>query len=116
MTEPKVDTAQRGYAAFNRGDYEQVIEVLDPSIVWDASGGFPDGVIYRGHEGFHAFLHDSFKIWESFQLEPEESGVEVRPRWGWVWRFRAGKVVELAHFVRWEDATARFEAATTGGP
>jgi uncharacterized protein len=126
-----VTIARRGYSAFNDGHYEGVVAVLDSEIVWDASGGFPDGVVYHGHEGFREFLQDAFKIWDTFELEPSEfhasgehvlvlgwvrlrarnSGVEVRPRWGWVWQIRNAKAVALLNFIRWEEATAQFEAA-----
>lgn len=126
-----VALTRRGYEAFNDGDYEGVLAGLDPEIVWDASGGFPDGVVYHGHDGFRQFVRDAFKIWEAFALEPSEfhvsgdyvlvlgwvrlrarsSGVEVRPRWGWVWHFRDGKAISLLNYSRWDEATARFEAA-----
>jgi hypothetical protein len=35
MSQENVDAVRQGYDAFNRGDIEGVLEMLDPQICWD---------------------------------------------------------------------------------
>lgn len=126
-----VEIVGKGYAAFNDGDFESVIDVLHDDVVWDMSGAVPDGPIYRGHDGFRKFVKDAFSLWDLFRLEPSEFRVvgdhvlvlgwvvlrcrgrelTVKPQWGWVWRVREGRGVELRNHIRWEDAVADFTVA-----
>jgi ketosteroid isomerase-like protein len=50
MSQENVEIVRCCCEAFDRGDYEAALEVLAPDVEYDLSH-FPDGGVYRGHEG-----------------------------------------------------------------
>jgi ketosteroid isomerase-like protein len=72
MSQENLELTRRAYAAFNRGDLEDMLAYLAPDFEYLTTGAIP-GVegVYRGPEGFRQFL-------ESFWGEFDEPGLEVR--------------------------------------
>ena len=52
-----IETVQRAYEAFKRGDAEALIAVADPAIEFGTSAAAPGGT-YRGHTGIRRYLKE----------------------------------------------------------
>jgi ketosteroid isomerase-like protein len=105
-----------GYEAWNRGDCDAWLAVLDPEIDIETSGAFPDlAPNYHGHQRAAKFWSQMLEPWDEFHIEVErveedgdivaagirfrarghDSGVEVDMRFGSGIRVRDGLAVEL---------------------
>jgi ketosteroid isomerase-like protein len=61
MSQENVEAFKRGVDAFNRGDIEALLEVIDPEVEWhDVFGQMLGGeaTAYRGHEGVRELFGD----------------------------------------------------------
>jgi ketosteroid isomerase-like protein len=118
MSEENVAVVRASFEAFRRGDNESAMEAFDPEIEYDLRV-FPDGKIYRGHEGVREAFRIWLGTWEDYRIEIEEiidtagdevivlirefgrgkgSGIEVeRPAAG-VWTFRNAKAVRIRFY------------------
>lgn len=112
------------YAAFNRGDIDAAVQLLEPDVEWIEPAEFPGGGAYFGIDGAKRYLAQSRAGVAEVVSEPEEfilSGdrivvfvhARVRPKENEEWQeirladvftFRAGKVVQMHAFARREDA------------
>ena len=52
-----IQTVQRAYEAFKRGDAEALIAVADPEIEFGTSAAAPGGT-YRGHTGIRRYMKE----------------------------------------------------------
>lgn len=59
------------YAAFNRGDFDAAVAVLDPKIEWTEPLEFPGGGTYHGREAVKRYLTQSRAGWAEGSSEPE---------------------------------------------
>jgi ketosteroid isomerase-like protein len=105
-----------GYDAWNRGDRDAWLALLDPEIDIETSGAFPDfAPHYRGHQRAAKFWSQMLEPWDEFHIEVErveeegdivaagirfrarghDSGVEVDMRFGSGIRVRDGLAIEL---------------------
>ncbi len=127
MSEENVNILRQGYDAFNRGDIDVVMGIMDPNIEWQEPDveGLPD----RGtHHGSEAVANNVFgsvvEHWDDFQAAPEEfldaddrvivlgrfhgrgkaTGRTLDAPYAHVWTLRDGKAV---HFRNYTD-TANF--------
>ncbi len=117
-----------GYEAWNRGDRDAWLELLDPEIEIETSGVFPDlAASYHGRKRAAKFWSQMMEPWEEFSIEVErieeegdvvaagirfrargaDSGVEVDMSFGNGIRVRDGLAVELLNRRSFEEA---FEA------
>ncbi len=132
MSEHPIAVVEAGYRAFNAQDFDGVCDVLDPRVVWDMSGGLPDGLVYHGHAGFHRFVRDALALWDVFELRAAEMhadgdqvlvlgsvllrsrghGMTLQPRWAWLWTIDDGLGIELRNFLDWESAREEYERRT----
>ena len=63
--------ALRGaYAAFNRGDIDAAVALLDPQIEWSEPPEFPGGRAYHGREQVKQYLTQSRANWAEGSSEP----------------------------------------------
>ena len=122
MSEENVNIMRQGYDAFNRGDIDAVMGIMDPEIEWREPDveGLPD----RGtHHGPEAVANEVFgavaEHWDEFQAVPEEfldagdwvivlghfrvrgkaTGRTVDAPYAHVWALRDGKVVQHRNYV-----------------
>jgi ketosteroid isomerase-like protein len=118
-----VEMARRGWEAFNRKDFEAVLDMMDPDVEWRPAQG-PGGVegqVYRGRDAYGDWLYkDLPEVWEDFHAEDLEvvdagegrvivsgyvvgtgrgSGAEVRVAFSQLGWFRDGKVVRIEGFM-----------------
>ena len=127
-----------GYDAWNRGDRDAWLALLDPEIEIETSGVFPDlAPEYRGRELAAKFWSQMLEPWDEFHIEVErieeegdvvaagirfrargeDSGVEVDMRFGNGIRVRDGLAVQLLNRRTFEEvfealrASARERAA-----
>jgi uncharacterized protein len=75
MSEENVNILRQGYEAFNRGDIDTVMGIMDPHIEWQEPD--VDGLPSRGkHHGPEALVNNVIgpvvEHWDDFQAVPEE--------------------------------------------
>jgi ketosteroid isomerase-like protein len=121
--EELIERLGRAYEAFNRRDYDAVMEIVDPHIVLVRAGAQPE---LRGAEALRAWMEpDAF---ESQVLEPSDfrvagnrvrmhvrgimrgagSGIEMEADAWSVWSFDDdGKVTRVENFLPHEEAEAQ---------
>jgi ketosteroid isomerase-like protein len=113
-----------GYEAFNRGDLEKCLTMIDPSIVWWPAS---DELIiepYRGHDGYARLFAETREPVPDIQGEIEElfvvgdqvvvclhfwgrgreSGAPVEVRETQVVRLRYGKIIEVREYREKDEA------------
>jgi uncharacterized protein len=128
--------ALRGaYAAFNRGDMDAAVAVLDPQIEWSEPAEFPGGGAYHGRGEVKRYLTQSQAGWAQGSSQPEQfipAGnrivVFVHARFrlkdsnDWqdvkladVYTVHEGKIVAMRAFADREEAL-RWAGAGAGAP
>ena len=124
MSEENVERLRQGVAAFNRGDMDGMLALLDPDVEFVTAGLFP-GVspVYRGHDGWVTFLREFRGTWESLSVETNEfrdagdqvvllmtfdargrNGLEVHRKFANVWTLRDGRAVRIQSYGEWSAA------------
>jgi ketosteroid isomerase-like protein len=113
-----VERLRRGYAAWNRRDWEELFEMIDPEMEWMPMDGTLLGGPFRGHDEVRKFLDILMDAWDEFRIEPEDfierddkvlalvrvrtharaSGIELDERWAHLWTTREGLAVRLEVF------------------
>jgi uncharacterized protein len=125
MSQENVEIVRRCCEAFDSGDYATALDALAPGVEYDLSH-FPDGGVYRGHDG----VRDAFRIWmgtwEDYRQERSDlidagdevivptwehgrgkgSGVELDRETVGVWTMRDGKAVHIRFYPTLSDALA----------
>ena len=110
---PAVDAeiVRRGIDAFNRGDLEAMLELIDPEVTLVPVRALLEGGEYRGHDGVRRYFSDMEEDWESRRIEVDEivdlddgvlvlgtfalrgrSGTELSYPLAWHSRYRDGKL------------------------
>jgi len=67
-----VEFARRGYAAFNEGGVEAILDFLEPEIEWVNEHPPPMDRTYRGYDGVRAYFEELGALFEDLHLDPEE--------------------------------------------
>jgi uncharacterized protein len=135
MTGPETGNAElvrRGYEAFNRGDLDAVLELMDPEVELRVLDDSPMAEAFHGHEGFRALVAENNDMFETYRNTPEEivepaddaivvvvrsaargrlSGAEVSGQIAHLWTIRDQKVTRLQVFAT-RDAALRAAAET----
>jgi ketosteroid isomerase-like protein len=124
MSQENVEIVRRGYEAFNRGDFEGWLAVLDPDVELDERYIAPDAAIYRGHAGVRRWLQTgadaigspSFEVlrWFAcggvvvtevgFRGHGVASGAETTARLAHAIRIRNQKIAYVASFPTVDEA------------
>lgn len=124
QTEHAIAELRAAYAAFNRGDIDAAVRVLDPQVEWVEPAEFPHGGAYHGIEGAKRYLRQSRAAVAQVISEPEQflpAGDRVvvfvharvlgRGTAEWqdvsladVYTFRDGKVIKMRAFANRNDA------------
>jgi ketosteroid isomerase-like protein len=131
MSRENVEVVRRAFEAWNAGDLERVVELVDPQLEFIPFRSQLHGAPYFGADGMRQFARDAGDEWEYLQIVPHEfrdagervlllgrydargraSGVEVQFPAAWVARMRNGKIVHLRSY---EDRDTALEAAGLG--
>jgi ketosteroid isomerase-like protein len=73
MSQENVEIAKRAVDAFNRGDMDGALALLDPNVRWTTADDEPDPQTYVGHEGVRQLIASLLDIWErGFTMEAHE--------------------------------------------
>jgi ketosteroid isomerase-like protein len=73
MSQENVELVRRGFAALNRGDVDEALEMAADDVVMDWSNAIgPDQGVYRGVEEVRALWTSLHEGLEAIQWEPEE--------------------------------------------
>jgi ketosteroid isomerase-like protein len=118
VTDENVELVRRGFMATMDEDWTTALSTLDPEVeVLDFD--VPDGGVYRGRDGFLAWLKGWAEGWESWRVEDPEfhsaggdqvialfrlitqgshSGMELERHDAITYRIRGGKIVRSEYF------------------
>jgi ketosteroid isomerase-like protein len=122
---------REAYAAFNRGDFDAAVELLDPQVEWQLPPNVPDTGTLRGLDQVRDGLGNFLESWQSFRadvkdvvaagdrvvvlvrfggqsttgLELEGSGVDAH-----LWTLRDGKAVKVQMFSGTSEALSAIGA------
>jgi ketosteroid isomerase-like protein len=119
-----VELVRRGYEAFNRGDVDGMLALLDPEIEWITPPRNMFTGTYRGTDEVRGLLRDQREVFEEIAMEPYElfekgdavvafvrqratgrtSGAEVEIVVGHLWTVRDGRAVRFEGFPEREKA------------
>ena len=123
MSQENVEIVRRGYEDFNRtGEFDP--ELVHPEAEFDNSNAMLDADVYKGPEGFRAYLSLLREMWEQVLVEPQEfipigkdqvlvplrmvtvgrEGVETSANAAVVWTLREGKIIRAKSFQNKADA------------
>jgi ketosteroid isomerase-like protein len=131
MSQENVETVRSAFEAWNAGDLDRVIELVDPELEFVPFRSQLDGASYVGADGMRQFARDSAEEWEYLQIAPDEfryagdrvlmvgrydargraSGVDIEFPAAWVAQLRNGKIVHLRSY---SDRDVALEAAGMG--
>jgi ketosteroid isomerase-like protein len=129
MTTENVEVVKRGVDAYNRGDVEALLEVLDPEVEWHPGVliAFEGRArVYRGHEGVREMMGDVFDAWKEVTTELSEfrdlgdrivaigrlrirgrgSGADLESPFGSVTEISNGKAIRVLTFFDHKEALA----------
>ena len=118
MSKENVELVGRGFMAAVQEDWETALDTLDADVeIHDFD--IPDAGVYRGHDGFLAWLRGWGEGWDSWRLEDIEfraagddqvialfrliakgghSGIELERQDAITYRIRGGKIVRTEYF------------------
>ncbi len=136
MTDP-AGMLRLGLEAWNRGDTDGILELLDPEVGIHLSGAFPDlNIEYRGHQGFLTFWRAMNDMWNPLEMEAGEieqldglllsavtfkgtgrDGIKVEREFWFVWQFddAAEKVIAYSSHQDRNSAVEAAKAASEKG-
>lgn len=129
MSEQNVELVRRALEAYERGEMEAMLALVDPDLEWrSAIVGGAEGKVYRGPEGLRRWNADFREIFDAIRNEwtelrdlgdrvlaigrvrarGRESGLEIDSPMGWVITVRDGRIVKGEGFL---DPAEALEAA-----
>jgi ketosteroid isomerase-like protein len=124
MSAEDIEILEDGYAAFNRGDADEFMALLDPEIEWRMPAGGADTSVYHRYDGIRELLKNTHEVWGEYRAEPEEmidlgdqvlvlaraigrgrgSGAEVEAPVAHLWRMRNGRGIPVQMYVHRDEA------------
>jgi ketosteroid isomerase-like protein len=127
MSRQNVEVVHQIAAALGRRDIDRFLDLTDPEVEWHSSiSVIAEGGAYHGHEGVRQYMRDVGETFQSLSATVDQvldvgdlvlavgrlryrgkaSGVELEAPFGWLYRFREGKLVYLRAFSQPEQALA----------
>jgi ketosteroid isomerase-like protein len=116
-----------GYAAFNAGDVDALVRMLDPRFEWHEAAEIPGVKSATSRDEFVRFMRGFDRLWDEFAFEPLElhpngdelvyvraqahgrgkaSAEEVAFEIHHVWRLEGGLFVRMDAYLEADDARA----------
>lgn len=121
MTEDNLAAVRRSYEAFDKGDLDGALAMMDDQIEWHQAQGLPHGGVYEGLPAVRAGVFDPLdeQWWDGFRAEPTEilggsdhvvvlgrytarakrTGAPLDVPFAHVWRFRDGRAIRFHQFT-----------------
>jgi ketosteroid isomerase-like protein len=129
-TQDNIEIVREGYAHFNRGDIDWMVEQMWPEISWTDSTEVPGAKTYRGVDEVRPYLQSFGRVWEEARFEPQEvksngdkvlavvhfvargrhSGADVNAKLSHLYVMRDGKCRSCVTYFDHEAARRDFEA------
>ena len=129
MSQENVEIVRHAYEAWNEGDFETLLQALDPDVELHLPEGGVNVGIRRGRKAVREFLEDDLDVWGDLTAEPESffvageqvvvflriratgkgSGAETETRPAHLVTLRTGKIARVVVFP------VRGEALEAGG-
>jgi len=120
----QLEMARRGFAAFNRGEFDLLGELLHEDVVAEVPEPFAAADLYRGPEGFARMVREWSEPWDELTIDVHElieegdavfapstqhgrgrgSGVVTSMPTVFLVRFREARIVFLRLCVTLEEA------------
>ena len=130
MASANVEQMRRGYEAFNRGDFEQVVALVDPEVGARERADSPDPREFHGRTQMLEALESLKEEFDDYRMEPVEfvegedylivvvrqsgrgrlSGIPVAGDLAHLWRLRNGRAISLRAFSTKQEALEATEA------
>jgi ketosteroid isomerase-like protein len=125
-----VERVRTGFDAFNRGDFEAVLAVLDVEVEIVASRELMNSGRFRGHAGYREWLSGWLEAWDRFEpqierIEPvgerhvvagvrqsargRESGIPVEMEVAFMFELGGETATALHLYTSWDEAVAEAE-------
>ena len=124
QTEKAIAGLRDAYAAFNRGDIDAAVQVLDPNVEWTEPPEFPGGGTYHGVDAAKRYLTlsragaaavisepeqlipsgDRIIVYVHARVLPKDSSTWQEIRLADVYTFRNGRVTHMHAFANRKDA------------
>src|SRR5918996_3337950 len=124
MTQENLDLFHEGTAAWNRGDYEVIVDMCHPDVEWSFSDRLPDATgEIRGKDAVRGFFERFTGDWAEISIRPERladpgdevvalvefvargrDGIEASMHFVHVWTIRDGLIVRFRGFQTFEEA------------
>ena len=117
MSQENVEIVRAAIDAFNRGDWDAILEASAPDVEVDMSRAVGPAHGVYGREQLPRFWTEFATHWESARIEPDEliemgehlvvpwtlraigrDGIEVEAHVNWTWTLRAGKIARVAYY------------------
>jgi ketosteroid isomerase-like protein len=73
-TDSQIENVARvraGLEAFNRGDFDAVLAILEAGVEIFSSPALANPGTFRGHEGYERWVGEWLDAWEWFEVHPE---------------------------------------------
>jgi ketosteroid isomerase-like protein len=120
-----IERLRRGYEAFNRGDFDAVVEFMHPDVVWDRGDDARvsiEGGVVRGREAVRDLLMpdifadqqarvermerngDRVLVEAVFSARGRSSGIELETRSWHVWTMDDGRARRVRLFLDRDEA------------
>jgi ketosteroid isomerase-like protein len=125
VSEQDVDVARRALEAFNRRDFDVLVELITPDIEWYPAmpGAVKDG--YIGRAGVEAYLGEVRNTWKDYRArssvfserpggvlvlgraegQGRDAGVKVDSPLGMVIDFRDGRISRVRSYLDHDEAS-----------
>jgi ketosteroid isomerase-like protein len=72
MSSENVEIVRRAYEAFNSGNADAAIALLDPEVKWTLPPHFPDAETWQGRDRVVEGLGEMMTSWESLHMDVRE--------------------------------------------
>jgi uncharacterized protein len=124
MSKENVEIIAAGVRAYNDGDLDGLLAVLDPDAELVPMQSLLEGGSYRGHEGVRRLFAEMGEEWSAFEIHPDAyreagdrvlllahfqvlgraSGMEASTPAAWVFECREGKIIRMRAYSDQEEA------------
>jgi uncharacterized protein len=124
MSKENLDLFREGLAAWNEGDYEAIVDMCHPDVVWTFSDRLPDATgRIEGKDAVRSFFQTFTGDWSEISIRAERiadrgsdvvadvaflakgrDGIEVSMSFVHVWTVRDGQIVRFRGFGSFEEA------------
>jgi ketosteroid isomerase-like protein len=72
MSSENVEIVRRAFDAWNSGDPEAALDLLDPDIEWRLPPNFPDAEVWHGRDAVVEGLASVTGAWDEFRVDVHE--------------------------------------------